>query len=318
MGRDCDKWQVWDSNGRHECAHDHRDGSFVGHRRSLRPCPQVGRLAGFRDGAQAGGHRRARGRRHRGLLSRLPRAGLDRPAGRGCAGAHRRHAGRALQQWRLFTARRRRGHFGRGPSRAVRREFLRLARSDDAHRPGDARSGSRPDRQLLVHHGVHAVQVSRAVCGVQTCGRGSDALPSIRTPRLEHSRFADRAGSGEVEDRDQRARLVPEERGSRELGAPRRLSGPTRPAERRRQRVADEARAGSRLHGVASRPPFVATAAALCGDLAGENRRVDEASSAAGGTLSHSRSALADDRIIRWRPSSIYWPSSSWSPWWSC
>ncbi len=57
--------------------------------------------------------------------------------------------------------------------------------------------------------------------------------------------------------------------GLRELGAPGRLPGAARPAERGRQRIADETRPGSRPRGLAPRPPFLQAAAALCGDLAG-------------------------------------------------
>ena len=119
-------------------AHNHRHRRIVRHRRLLRAGAEARRLARVRDGAQAGGYRRARRRRHRGVLSRLSRAGIDRGAGGGGAGAHRRHARRALQQRRLCPARRRRGPAGRRLARAVRGQFLRLARPDAPHRAGHA------------------------------------------------------------------------------------------------------------------------------------------------------------------------------------
>ena len=61
------------------------------------------------------------------------------------------------------------------------------------------------------------------------------------------------------------------------------------------------------------RPHYVVTWPAKIGATA-------EAPPAAGAVLPHSRRALLSsiDRTSRWQPSSTYWPSSSWSPWWSC
>ena len=77
--------------------------------------------------------------------------------------------------------------------------------------PVDAGAGPRPHRPLLVDPRPDAGQVARRLCRLQARAGGADALPARRTAGLRHPCVADRAGPDRIEDRVERAALVPEE-----------------------------------------------------------------------------------------------------------
>ena len=137
----------------------------------------------------------------------------------------------------LCPARRRRGSAGRGAARAVRGQFLRLARSDAPRRAGDARAGPRPHRPLLVDPRPGAGQVARRLCRLQARAGRADAVPADRSSQ----------GSGIhvslIEPGPVESKIAPnalawflKQHRPRELGASRGLSGAARAHARRRQR----------------------------------------------------------------------------------
>ena len=232
-------------------AHHHRHRRLVRHRRLLRPRAEGRRLARLRHRAQARRHRGARSRRHRGLLSRLYRPEVDRNAwSPPCWSAPAARSTRCSTMAAMPSPARSRTCRSTRCAQQFEANCLRLARPDAAHRAGHARPGPWPHRPLLVDPRPDAGEMARRLCRLQACAGRADAVPARRTAGLRHPCLADRARPDRIEDRLQRAGLVPEEHRPRGLGPPRGLPGAARAAARRRHRSRGSSSKPDAVHAV--------------------------------------------------------------------
>ena len=257
-------------------AHNHRHRRIFRHRRLLRAGAEARRLARLRHGAQAAGHRSARGRRaSRPSISTI----ASRQSIEALVAAVLERTGGTLDALYNNGAYAQAGAVEDLPVEALREQFeANLFGWHDLTRrivPVMRRAGPWPHRPLLVDPRPDAGPLARRLCRLEACAGRADAVPcAMELAGFRHPCLADRAGAGRI------ARSPPTASpGSsatsimriRCTATPIRRSSPAccGGGSKSRLKLKPDAVYAVLRHALLSRAP----ASALCGDLAGKDRR---------------------------------------------